>query len=494
MRKVTAIIAAVILAFVIALGDQIIKLSLADNPLGINTVRTFFGFDDGSITIPNKPKIPTITEKKEEEVNLSYDERIEKGDYYHKSGFFIFAANEYVKAANLEPERTEPYLKLIKTNLDLVDYGKARRNAEQVLILEPANYEAQYSLVLISLKQNEFTEALDRIDRLLVGGITDHNLFYLKGLLKIAFNEHEEGKELLQQAKVKPSADYSLLEEDNELNEKIDKILAGYEEFEFAKAAEELYLSELLARSFNQIGEYELAIYKLKEILKARSDLRDSWIMLGFAYLNLEKYLFAVTSFEHAYELDSEWPATQYFLGVTYAELSKYDDAIIYLNYALNNGFEPVIVVKQKLADLYLEVGNYEESVEAYREVIETNKDVDSFVRPIWIYLDFLEQPEKALKLGEKAVITFPESPMAYNLLGWSQVGTKNYVEAEKNLKKSITMDPTFAAAHYNLAKLYEDMNEEEQALKNYQSAYELDANGSIGNLAAKRYNAMLLE
>ena len=98
------------------------------------------------------------------------------------------------------------------------------------------------------------------------------------------------------------------------------------------------------------------------------------------------------------------------------------------------------------------------------------------------------------MKLSESAVITFPEDAMAYNLLGWSQTGTKNYIEAEKNLKKAISMDPEFTAAYYNLAKLYEEQNRIDTALMNYQKAYELDQNGSIGNLAAKRYNALLLE
>lgn len=483
MKKVIAIIAAIILAFVIALGDQIIKLSLAGDPLGL---KTLFGWDDDSIVIPDKPKIPDI--KIKEEVNLTYDEHLEKGDYYYDRGFLIFAANEYVKASNLEPDRIEPYLKLVQANFDLADYGKARINAEQVLKLEPSNFEAQYSLILISIRQNDFNQAEQLINELLSPEITDARLLYYKALLKITFSQHEEGKELLRQAKAGLMAD-------EELIGKIDKILAGYEEFEFAKAAEELYLSELLARAFNQIGEYEMAIYKLKEILRTRSDLRDAWILLGFSYLNLEKYLFALTSFEHAYEIDSEWPATQYFLGITYAELSKYEDAIVYLNYALNNGFEPSIVVKQKLADMYLEVGDYEESVAAYQEVLEVSKqDINAFVRPVWIYLDFLNEPDQALKLGETAVMTFPEDPMAYNLLGWSQIGTKDYTEAEENLKKAISMDPSFAAAHYNLGKLYEELKRKESAMESYQNAYELDQNGSIGNLAAKRYNALLLE
>ncbi len=144
---------------------------------------------------------------------------------------------------------------------------------------------------------------------------------------------------------------------------------------------------------------------------------------------------------------------------------------------------------------MYLQTKDYEKSVKSYEEILEYNKqDINAFVRPIWIYLDFLNDPTKAVKLSEMAVIAFPNDAMAYNLLGWSQTGTLNYVEAEKNLKKSIEIDSTSAAPYYNLGKLYENQDLIEDALYSYQKAYELDQAGSIGNLAAKRYNNLLIE
>jgi tetratricopeptide (TPR) repeat protein len=489
MKKVTAIIVAVFLAIVIAMGDEIIKFSMSGNPLGINSIKTMLGLgDNGSINIAVKPKIPTITSIKPAEVDLTYDDHIKKGDYYYGKGFFTLAANEYVKAADLEPTRSLPYFDLLKTNFELEDYSRAKSNADKVLEITPDDSETRYYLVKIYIKQSDFDSANKLIDQLQTGGSTDSRLSYLKALLDIASGKHDDAKKILN----------TLVDDttvDNTTKANIQKIMAAYQEFDFAKSAEDLYLSELLSRTFTQIGEYELAINNLKQILKTRPDLRDSWILLGFSYLNLHNDLFALTSFEHAYELDSEWPATQYFLGVTYAEMGKYEDAIIYLNYALNNGFEPSAVVKQKLADMYLNAGKYSDSVKLYEDILQTNKqDVNAFVRPIWIYLEFLSQPEKAMKLAEMAVITFPDEAMAYNLLGWSQTGTLNYIEAEKNLNKAISIDPTLPAPYYNLAKMYEDQKNIKDALTNYQKAYELDQNGSIGNLAAKRYNALLIK
>ena len=95
-------------------------------------------------------------------------------------------------------------------------------------------------------------------------------------------------------------------------------------------------------------------------------------------------------------------------------------------------------------------------------------------------------------KLAKIAHTTFPDNPLTYNLLGWSYLGLKNYTEAEKQLTKAIELDPNMAAAHYNLGNLYLEKEDNEKALNMYQKAYELDQNGSIGNLAAKKYNELL--
>jgi tetratricopeptide (TPR) repeat protein len=120
--------------------------------------------------------------------------------------------------------------------------------------------------------------------------------------------------------------------------------------------------------------------------------------------------------------------------------------------------------------------------------------DVNSFVRPVWLYIDFIDEPEKALKLAETAALTFPDSAMSYNLLGWSQTALNEMGKAEKNLKKAITIEPNLAAAHYNLGNLYKKQNRDEMALDSFQKAYDLDSNGSIGNLAAQAYNELLKE
>jgi tetratricopeptide (TPR) repeat protein len=485
MRKFFVVILAIVFAFLVATGAMILKKGIDFSGVNLNTVKEIWT-DLVKIEVDDEIKVTEVN-MPEPELNLTYDERIEKGDYYFERGFLTFAVNEYVKAANLEPGRVEPYLRLLKTNYELGDYPKAQSNAEMILQMNPTHYETQYDMALIYVRQSEFNSAQTMLTQLSASGVPDARVTYYLGLLAIVFDDHDGGKKLLKQAKTQSQS--------SELNGEIDILLDAYTEYEFAKAADELYLSELLSRAYNKVEEYEMAIHKLKNILKTRSDLRDAWVLFGFAYLNLEKYYFALSAFERAYQLDSEWPTTQYFLGLTHAELGDMNDAIIYFTYALANNFEPSIVIHQKLADLHMKTEDYTKAVESYENVLDiSDEDINAFVRPIWIYLDYLNQPAKALKIAESAAVAFPDTAMSYNLLGWSQVGTQDYTEAEKNLKKAIELDPNMAAAYYNLGKLYDIQRRTDMALDAYQKAYELDQNGSIGNLAAQAYNALLTQ
>ncbi len=486
MRKFFAVLGGLLLAAVLAVGYRGWKQGVAWSDLDLAKVREIvLSFRPSATPAEEAEEETPVVEVVPEEENLSYDERIAKGDYFFERGFLTLAANEYVKAANLESGRTEPYLKLIQTHFTLGDYEKARRNVDTLLLLEPQNPQAQLWRVHLELKQGHLVEAQAAIEQLAQGFSQDPQLDYLKGILAILNNDYEGAKQSLQKSAGESPAPDML--------EKTNHLLEAFREFEFAQAAEPLYLGELLSRAFNQNKDYEWAVFKLKEVLRTRSDLRDAWILLGFAYLNLGEPYFALTSFEKAYQLDSEWPATQYFLGTTYQELGDTEKAILYLNYALGNQFEPQLAVKQKLADLYLGAKNYPEAARLYKEILEMNPtDIQGFVRPIWLQLDILNQPEEALKLAQLAWNAFPNDPMAHNLLGWAQTGTGDYAEAEKNLKKALELNPNLAAAYLNLGRLYEKQEKPADAQAAYQKAYELDPNGSIGQTAASRYNSLL--
>ncbi|QQR84145.1 tetratricopeptide repeat protein [Candidatus Peregrinibacteria bacterium] len=486
MKKILVVLSAVVVGFIFALGDSFFThFSFNDwkNPFARSTIEPSTPATPAPIDTPAKPVIDL-------EPTLSFQEHLEKGDYYFDRGFFTFATHEYTKAAKRDPQNTQPYLKLMEAQFELGNYDQVLANATTVLGLDPGNIEAPYYQVITAIKQSRFEEAEQLIGATLTAQQNpDPRLFYYQAVLDTLFDRHDSAQKRFTEAATLLTTDYP------DYLEFINEFTNAYREFGFAQSAEPDYLDTLLARAYNKNHLYEFTVFKLRDLLQSRSDLRDAWILRGFAYLNLQQFIFALNAFEQAYRLDSQWAPTQYFLGLTYAEIGKKEDAIVYLNYALKNGFTPDIVVKQKLADLYLDAGHYQESVALYEELLTSHApNVNEFVRPIWIYVELLNQPESALPLARSAIEAFPSDAMAHNLLGWALLGVRDYDSAAISLNHSIQLDPDLAAPYFNLGQLFERTDQVDQALEFYQKAFELDRNGSIGNQAAKAYNRLLTE
>lgn len=460
--------------------SKIIKTLLALIILSAFTVLALLFYSDRLTPLLDTPS-PSITETGEtvlNEIIYTYDERIERGNYYANNAFLSLAVNEYTKASQIDPDQPEPYFQLGKSHILLGNFDKATLNLEKVLSLDATHSEANIYLIKNAIKQSNFDKA-----KAVLQTIQTENAetLYYKALLDLIDQNNEAAATKLNQITKTDNA---------EIKEKAANLLNAYAEFELFKGGKEIHLKTLIAKSLNQVKEYEISLKLLKEILKEKTDYRDAWILTGYAYLNLEKYDFALDSFRKAYDLDSEKPETQYFLGITYFELNQIEDAITYLNIALKNGFEPQIQIKQKLGDIYLNKKDYNKAIEMYEALLELNSnDVNNFIRPIWIYLEFLNEPDKALELSQKAYKLFPKSAMTYNLIAWSHLGKKEYIKAEENLLTALGIDPNLQAAWYNLGLTYEGMEEKEKALEHYQKAYELGKDSSIGNLAAQAYN-----
>ncbi|MCL4481011.1 MAG: tetratricopeptide repeat protein [Bacteroidetes bacterium] len=136
---------------------------------------------------------------------------------------------------------------------------------------------------------------------------------------------------------------------------------------------------------------------------------------------------------------------------------------------------------------------NYSKSAQSYEEVVTlNNEDVNYFIRPIWIYLERLNQPARASNLAQKAVNAHPDEAMSYNLLGWSKIGEGKYDEAEILLKKSLELDPNLAAAYLNYGQLYEKKKMFNEAIADYKKAFEMGNGTSISASAADKYNQLI--
>lgn len=419
------------------------------------------------------PKVPR---------DKNYDEMVTRAAELEKAGYPALAIAQYQEAYKKDATNLKPLYEIGKIQLRTGNFSKAEDVFTDLTKRDPTNTDAKIYLGRSLLNQRKITDARKIFDQ-----ITDNNqtVKYYQGITAAYFGESDRAKSLFNEAvKIATSDD---------ITKKANNFLGAYNEFKFNIESPDVHLKVLLARSFNQCGEYEMAIPLLFEVTKSKLDYRDAWILLGYAYLQTGKYQDAVEALERAKTLDNQKPETLFYLGLSYYSLNKFQDAEANLSLAKQYGFQPQILVNQKLAEIYLELQNYSKSAASYEDVLSLNaEDVNYYIKPMWIYIEKTNQPQKALALAQKAFQEHPKDAMSSNLVGWAMIYNNNFSQAETFLKTAQGMNPALDAPYLNLGILYEKINQPQKALSYYQKAHDIGKNTGVASSASTRYNQLL--
>lgn len=420
----------------------------------------------------------------EEKVNRAktYDEHMSRGALLETNKFYTLAIAEYQQANQLAPTNAEPFIKIGRVHLLLNDYPKAQVNFEQALKLVPGNADVEVYLGRSLLQQRKIDEARNIFNKITAESQT---VKYYQGILAAYFGDYQNSKKLLTRA--------IELGGSQDISKKAQNYLGAFSEFDFNQSGQAAHLKTLLGRSYAQTGEYQMAIPLLFEVIKDAKDYRDAWIILGYSYINIGRYQEAIEALDQAKRLDPQKAETFFYLGLAYYSQNNLQQAAKNLEQAKNLGFQPVIQIDQKLAEIYLELKQYDKSAQEYENVVALNdENINYYIRPMWIYLEKLNQPSKAVTLAEKAFRSHPNQPMSFNLIGWAQVGNNQLEDAEKNLQKALTLDPQLDAAYLNLGSLWEKRGQFDKALGYYGKANQMGKGNPIGNAAAEKYNILI--
>lgn len=228
----------------------------------------------------------------------------------------------------------------------------------------------------------------------------------------------------------------------------------AYEEFALFPESPELHLLTLLGHALADVQECELALPLLSEATNQQDDYRDAWILQGFCELTTERLTEALASLERAYQLDPEKPETQYFLGRVYSAQEDHGNALTFLQYALENGFQPEAEARRLIAKEALITGNVTLALDQQDALTRLpDAGLQSYSDYIAAALTSDKKQEAQVK-AEEAVVKWPNDAVAYMLLGWVQAENGNTAEARSNLEKALSMNPELTSARERLNKL----------------------------------------
>ena len=98
----------------------------------------------------------------------------------------------------------------------------------------------------------------------------------------------------------------------------------------------------------------------------------------------------------------------------------------------------------------------------------------------------------KIIKLSDKILNDFPNSILVNNIAGVAQTELKNFNLAKNLFIKAINLNSKFTDAHYNLANIYNKLNELDKAITSYRKVIEIDKNyfkayNNLGNIFRKK-------
>ena len=168
------------------------------------------------------------------------------------------------------------------------------------------------------------------------------------------------------------------------------------------------------------------AVIRLEEALKSFPNSARLWFALGLAQFRWSKNDDAAKAFTRAIELDAKFAPAYAYLGMTFVELGRYEEAVKLYEQALAAD-EKLGVVHHLIADVLLR-----------------KQDAD------------LPQIESHLVRAVRMDETFAPARLA---LAKVYVRTNRFAEAARELERVISVDPKLAEAYYQLGRAYLRLN-----------------------------------
>lgn len=465
--------------------------------------------------LPKAEPTKTTTNQTGKARRVSYIGRIEEARKLIDHGYFTEANVELLRALQEKPDILTPYLLMGEIHIQTKNYDKLTALIQEIQTRFPAEQDVVQTMTMRGLlADRQFSTALAYIDS--IQDPIAPEVKYYQALLLGLQNNHARASQILNelqrlrvekrtltigaegvQETIETRAKDEEMSISPEFAAKVTDFAVIYDEFETVREGEQAHLLTLVAKELAERKEYALSVEFAKTAIAESIEYIDAWIVRGFGYLQMGDNDKAESDLRHAYKLDTNRPATQYFLALALVEQKNSEEAILFFEQALAYNFEFSEEVRWKLVDLYIEVKNFDKVESLYKELIDTQSAPEKFVSALHTSIEVLNKPEIALELSEKLVSDAPNDVFFLNMNGWALIANGQFREAKKVLEDAKELAPEDPRTYLNLGLLEEEQDKPRAAAEQYKKAYEIaQAHGpaDILNVAAERYNALISE
>lgn len=208
-------------------------------------------------------------------------------------------------------------------------------------------------------------------------------------------------------------------------------------------------------------------------------------------------YQSALEEFEKARSLGVNSPQFHRDYAMAYIGVDNKERAVQQLEMAIvgNGSVDDLLNV----ANLHKELGNYDQSVDFYKQVIEIEDKNTQAYGELGDVLIRQDNYAEAAEVLQDGVELNPDSLLINFQLGKAYYYTENYEQGEQYLTKVIDLKQNYYRAHYYLGKLYEQKEDYQNALYYLNEAVKYNPNfadayislGDINLKQGKNYQAI---
>ena len=247
-----------------------------------------------------------------------------------------------------------------------------------------------------------------------------------------------------------------------------------------------------LARAYRESGNLEAATNAITETLRLDANyqraheladiIKQEHYNKGITHLNDEGYSEAVTAFQNAITLDSDFGAAHYNLGLAYLKMEAYPRAVSSLEKTIALDLNHKAAY-HTLALAYLGQQELGKARDAAKEALKIDADYQP-ARSFLAAIDPSYTPPETTDTppSEPAQITDPQPDtksrqQIHHELGAAYLDAKMHAEAITEFQKAIDIDPDFVAAHVSLGAVYLEMGQLDDAATTAKAALRIDAN-----------------
>lgn len=393
----------------------------------------------------------------------------------------------YMLAGQKLPTQSKVLRSQLADALSLVALGLAfsgRSNEgipiyEQAVRIDSGNATAHHSLGHIYRDLQRSEEAIKEFQRAIVLEPKNPYHYYCLGDIYQALGRYDEAIASFQECiKLNPRDE----DPSHRLGHLYFDQLKDYERAteSFRRAIEGspkgAYLYNDLGVSLAASGYSDEALAAFKQAKDLDSEMREPYIALGMAYLNLKRYDDALSTFQEMIKLEPQNDAALTAIGKIFQHKKQPEQSIEFYLKAIEYDKTDADCAEDyaSLGSSYVELGRFTDAIDAYRRAIERNPTKASFCISLGSVLESVERREEAISVYTKATEIAPNDPNSYHGLGHCLQNAGRTPEALQAFQRASELDPKAAALHNDVGNSYRMLKRFDDAITAYLRVVEL--------------------